>query len=359
MSVSPSPAPQRLISQAELLAILERPNGFEQRLACVNGPRAEMLLDSPWQLFPEGEHEQVFGAKPALAQKQLEDIKGTRIALKPKASAFWATGEIDLPATTTSLVLRGNGILDLARLKELPALRYLYLEKTKKIESLDALSEVPELRVLICHDTKKIKNADVLGQLPKLELLELTGTGITDIAPLAKLPLLKALYLPPKLKDLKVIAQMKGLMHLHGWINQVKDISPIAELANLRVLSLAFGKKVKDLSPIGRLTQLESLDLGYMYDAGAGPTDFSWLASLTGLRRLSLSCCPFPDLSAMAGMKSLEYLAFGDTPLKMTASTFHLCTIIPVCAPSRCGADTSFRNGRKISRRSSVETRSI
>ena len=75
--------------------------------------------------------------------------------------------------------------------------------------------------------------------MTNLRFLELTGTQITDISPLAKLTNL-------------------SFLELNG--TQITDIAPLVKLTNLRYLNLS-ETEITDISPLAKLSDLEQVDL--------------------------------------------------------------------------------------------------
>ena len=101
------------------------------------------------------------------------------------------------------------------------------------------------------------------------------------------------------ISDLSLLAYMPNLEELYLCCQEIKDISPLAELP-LTVLALC-ENKILDLSPLAELTELETLYLG-----GNPATDYSALAGLTRLETLAV------EGSATAGINAAEDLAFLD-----------------------------------------------
>ena len=101
------------------------------------------------------------------------------------------------------------------------------------------------------------------------------------------------------ISDLSLLAYMPNLEELYLCCQEIKDISPLAELP-LTVLALC-ENKILDLSPLAELTELETLYLG-----GNPATDYSALAGLTRLETLVV------EGSATAGINAAEDLAFLD-----------------------------------------------
>ena len=111
------------------------------------------------------------------------------------------------------------------------------------------------------------------------------------------------------IKDLTGLQYATNLVELYlGWYsgegNQVKDLSPVAGLTNLRVLFLHHNP-ISDLSPVRGLTNLTELML---YDTLI--SDISSVRGLTNLTRLHFHGTDVTDLSPIAGLVNLENLAF-------------------------------------------------
>jgi Leucine-rich repeat (LRR) protein len=88
------------------------------------------------------------------------------------------------------------------------------------------------------------------------------------------------------------------------WGMAIKDISPLSELTNLRVLYLHSNRDISDLSPLANLTKLEKLTLSNNYIF-----DLSPLSGLVNLIDLDVSHNRFvSDVSPLFGLKKLKYL---------------------------------------------------
>ena len=110
-----------------------------------------------------------------------------------------------------------------------------------------------------------------------LQDLNLNGTKVSDLSPLAKL------------------TNLMGL-DLRG--TQVSDVSPLARLANLDQLWLD-GTRVSDVSPLARLTKLGRL---YLDKTQVSDATLSSVAKLTNLTWLSLWGTGVLDLSVLHGL---------------------------------------------------------
>ncbi len=147
------------------------------------------------------------------------------------------------------------------------------------------------LRAAIAEELGKSPNAPItVAEMEGLKKLELQSRGIQDLTGLQFATNMDRLVLAPWGEE--------------G--NQVSDLSPIAELVNLKVLDL-FGNNVSDLSPLAGLINLEWLTF-----ERNNVSDLLPLAGLINLRFLGFSKGNVSDLSPLAGLINLEGLKFHD-----------------------------------------------
>ena len=113
--------------------------------------------------------------------------------------------------------------------------------------------------------------------------LYLYGNQIRDLTPLADLTQLTLLSLyGNEITDLTPLAGLTNLTELQLYENQIKNLTSLAELKNLEKLFLS-KNKIIDVSPLAGLTKLEELNLGKNQVVAVTP-----LAGLTNLTELSL-----------------------------------------------------------------------
>ena len=113
--------------------------------------------------------------------------------------------------------------------------------------------------------------------------LYLYGNQIRDLTPLADLTQLTLLSLyDNEITDLTPLAGLTNLTELQLYGNQIKDLTSLAELKNLEKLFLS-KNQIFDVTPLKGLTKLEELNLGKNQIIAISP-----LASLTNLTELSL-----------------------------------------------------------------------
>ena len=160
--------------------------------------------------------------------------------------------------------------------------------------------EVLDLRGLDSSDLSPLKG------LPLRELYA-EETQVRDLSPLAGLPLAKLYLSDTRVSDLSPLAGME-LEELNLVGTRVRNVEPLAN-ARLGTLWLR-NTSVHDLTPLAA-TGLVSLDI-----EGTPVNDLRPLAEMTSLRRLNIARSAVQDLTPLAGLQ-LQRLVF--TPSQITA----------------------------------------
>ena len=144
-----------------------------------------------------------------------------------------------------------------------------------------------------------------------LQILDLSGTEISDISPLSELTQLTKLDLShTQVTDLSPLSGLTQLTELNLWETEVTDLSPLSGLTQLTALSLS-ETEVTDLSPLSGLTQLTEL-----YLSETEVTDLSPLSGLTQLTELDLWVTQVRDLSPLSGLIQLTELYLSITQVR-------------------------------------------
>ena len=151
------------------------------------------------------------------------------------------------------------------------------------------------------------RNVSAIRRLTGLDGLALPVSDVKDLAPLAGLAQLQSLSLYG-CTGVADLAPLAGLKQLHGLdlygCTGVADLAPLAGLAQLRVLDLRF-TGVADLAPLAGLAQLQYLPL----DGCTRVADLTPLASLAQLQYLNLTGCRgVADLTPLVGLAQLQTL---------------------------------------------------
>ncbi len=142
-------------------------------------------------------------------------------------------------------------------------------------------------------------------KMQEFVVLVANNRGIVDITGLEFATNLRKLYIGKNpITDLAPLANLTQLVEFHFWhvpINPTNlDLSPLANLINLEVLSLE-GNGISDISPLAELKKLQRLDLSRNHIEDIRP-----LAGLTELRILVLEGNPVRDLAPLAGLNLTE-----------------------------------------------------
>ncbi|KUK93584.1 MAG: Leucine Rich Repeat domain protein (Modular protein), partial [Thermotogales bacterium 46_20] len=171
-----------------------------------------------------------------------------------------------------------------------------------------------------------IASIEGIEHLLSLEFLDLgadwdvhpaTTNNITDISPIASLANLRVLNMDlNSASDLSPLANLVNLRELWYGGNQVTDLSPISDLTNLEILC-AWENNIEDLLPIQNLTNLRMLDIN-----GNNVSNIGALAGLTSLEELHLSHNPISSLTPIHGLYGLKILSMTDINLYDTDIEF-------------------------------------
>ena len=171
-----------------------------------------------------------------------------------------------------------------------------------RVSDFAPLAGLTKLEWLNLDDTQ-VSDLAPLVNLTGLKWLGLRGTQVSDLAPLVNLTGLKWLGLRgTQVSDLAPLVNLTGLKWLYLSGTQVSDFTPLADLTGLKWLDLD-DTQVSDLAPLVNLTKLEGL-----YLRGTQVSDFTPLADLTGLKWLDLDDTQVSDLAPLVNLTKLEGL---------------------------------------------------
>jgi len=146
------------------------------------------------------------------------------------------------------------------------------------------------------------------GQIPSnVHSLLLSKNPISDLSPIAELTDLRVLYLDfCPLIDLSPLSGLTDLISLSTGIfdgeGMVTDITPLTGLTNMTYLNI-HGHLVSDLAPLRGMTNLDNLSAGYKV------RDISALSRLTSLNVLSIGGSQLRDLTPIQGLTGLRQLS--------------------------------------------------
>ena len=202
--------------------------------------------------------------------------------------------------------------------------------ETDEDQTEESITDVPaDQPVEIPDSTLREKVEEHL----RISRIDQSGTVITtgEIGQLGTLEV----FSQDVIKDLTGLEFASGLQILklsgphEDGDRQTLDLTPLAELTNLRVLELT-NYDITDLTPLAGLTQLDELYLDRITLEEAPAPNLTPLAGLTNLRTLWISGCFITDLTPLAGLTKLGLLTLRDnliediTPLAGLTNLFYL-----------------------------------
>lgn len=156
---------------------------------------------------------------------------------------------------------------------------------------------------IVCEDIL-VKDITALAKMTNTKYLFLTGTAVSDIAPLKNLKSLENVNLArTRVTDLTPLSGLNRLKILSLMDSKVTNIGPLQNLASLKRLNL-FGSEVADLTPISGLSGLETLDI-----RATKVKDLKPLKNLSSLRALYIGRTEIKDLTPLSNLKRLEFLS--------------------------------------------------
>ncbi len=168
------------------------------------------------------------------------------------------------------------------------------------IRSLEGLRFATGLRYLSIEGNA-VSDLSPIAQLP-LATLNIEGNAVSDLSPITQLPLATLNIYHNAVTDFSALASLRSLTTLRAGGNPTSDLTPLRGLTGLTTLSMVASALV-DISPLAGLTNLTTLSLG-----GNAISDVSALAALTSLEQLGIGDNAISDISGLAGLKSLTFL---------------------------------------------------
>jgi internalin A len=181
---------------------------------------------------------------------------------------------------------------DLYQLRNLPRLHYVFVRGPQITDDgLKILAELPNIEALGFEETSITpKGFEELKKIGKLDYVALGGAAVGD-------------------STLEVIGSLPNLRFLKLWETSVTDdgMACVAHLSNLRELYLRDNNNVTDVSPIGQLANIEWLAV----ESSAALKGFDTWKNLKKLKRLELARTSFGDTN-MAFLDDLEELTYLD-----------------------------------------------
>lgn len=157
-----------------------------------------------------------------------------------------------------------------------------------------------------------------------LEKVDIYGTSITSLAPIAQLPQLKELYFgSTAISDLRHLQDLP-IEKICCYNTPVTDAGPLATLMHLKRLCMA-RSLITDITPLKGLVHLEKLSL---YRTGV--KDLSPLSTLKGLVKLNINHTLVEDIFPLFSLPGLQELHCYNTGVSHQQLT-HFRAAVPAC----------------------------
>ena len=177
------------------------------------------------------------------------------------------------------------------------------------------IDELTDNTLLMLDSLKSIVTPNYVSSLSGLEYcknlnyLYMNFQNISDISPLATLTKLKVLSLNQThlIKDISPLTDLTELEDLDISCNLIQDISPLANLTQLKKLDMQYNENIKDISVLKNLIQLEDLRM-----AEASIMDLTSLQNLTKLETLWFCDCGLEDISPLSHLTNIITLKLAD-----------------------------------------------
>ncbi len=209
------------------------------------------------QIFPKGPK----GERPDLDDVILDwtadgHVRAARVASAKRAMLATEPGVTSLEPLKgliklEKLELLGVAVEDLAPLGGLPALQELQIQGCLKLKSLAPLAQMPALTRVRFHGATAAE-LGALAALSSLTRLELPSSTAGDAVFASSLKQIEHLDLAGSkaLADISALANLKALRHLDLTGTAVKDLAPLAGLETLRVLRVSKKANLKAVLPL-------------------------------------------------------------------------------------------------------------
>jgi Leucine-rich repeat (LRR) protein len=122
------------------------------------------------------------------------------------------------------------------------------------------LQQIVSLKKVVISENPQITSLGNLLKLSRLEELQISGTAVASLEPVAQMKTLKILRFPKNpVTDLTPLAQHQGLREIDCSNTPVETLEPLKLLSGLEVLKIS-GTQVKNLKDIMTLTGLKTLE---------------------------------------------------------------------------------------------------
>lgn len=224
-------------------------------------------------------------------------------------SALWDDVNIGGKIDALHIFYDGYSVFDIGQIKNLPNLRTLEIEEIEETAPVNFSSFEycgKKLRKLVLHcfiNEEVIHSISNITSLRHLDLGQGSRSEIRDISPLGNLKNLRTLVIGGTLRELSPIARLENLEELTIFSDVLSDISVLGELKGLRKLEI-YGAAYIDLEALENLTnsmQRLRVQAGYIANIDS-------LTLLVNLKHLELRADNIKDIRPLRNLKRVRYL---------------------------------------------------
>ena len=200
-----------------------------------------------------------------------------------------------------------TGINDYSFLPDMKELRYLTVPGSGLSDQMGSLLELTNLQKAVLNDNDKFTDLSLLP-FGKLTSLDISRTGVTDLAPLSKASASLDTFLASgcRISNADVLIPLKNLTSLDLSYTDVEGISALLSALSISKLNLA-GSAIKDMDAFDALTILSSLNISdTAITAAPCIGKSSETLKIFSARNCSLSAEMLQDLSACTNIEVLD-----------------------------------------------------
>lgn len=195
---------------------------------------------------------------------------------------------------------------DIKQIKNLPNLRILEIEGTAPVNFSSFEYCGKKLRKLVLHcfiNEDVIRSISNVTSLRHLDLGNGSRSEIRDISPLGNLKNLRTLVIGGTLRELSPIARLENLEELTIFSDVLSDISVLGELNRLKALEI-HGAAYIDLKALEKLTN----SMQYLVVEVKCIDNIDSLMLLVNLKHLELRAENIKDIRPLRNLKRVQYL---------------------------------------------------
>lgn len=223
-------------------------------------------------------------------------------------SALWADVNIGEKIDELHIFYDGYSVFDIEQIKNLPNLRTLEIKGTAPVNFSCFEYCGKKLRKLVLRcpiNDDVIRSISNVTSLRHLDLGNGSRSEIRDISPLGNLKNLRTLVISGTLRELSPIARLENLEELTIFSDVLSDISVLGELNRLKALEIygAAGAYI-DLKALEELTN----SMQHLVVEVKCIDNIDSLTMLVNLRHLELRAENIKDIRPLRNLKRVRYL---------------------------------------------------